>query len=362
MRCAAQSTSRQRSPSSSDWRRPVIAAARTTTRSTGPRTSGGGGGAGPRRPRRVGRRRADHDFVGNRPQHRLELVERQELQIGIGVAPGGDGRGGPHDARDSRAPSRDRSRARRSSAGSSARCESSSASRPFREHRARQRLRRGRSSRRRRPARRYEARCARAASTRSPPGRSGRAPPRRSFCRSESPTSSTVGDLRATNGLGRPLLGVLQAPKLSLGLRACQAVSAHRVANPPDLAIQLAPVERAPATVVGPRLLVQVPGAVSALVHRVLLYTACRLVGSADHWRTLSLPWRNTAPVLRPIRPACGRRTWPVFELIHPSDECVAPIADVAAEANVRDAMPASLRVHPRRRHAQQSGDLFGRE
>ena len=46
--------SRQRTPSSSDCRKPVTAAARISTRSTGPRTSGGGGGAGPRRPRRVG--------------------------------------------------------------------------------------------------------------------------------------------------------------------------------------------------------------------------------------------------------------------------------------------------------------------
>ncbi len=42
-----QSTSRQRRPSSSDWRRPVVAAARISTRNTGPRTSGGRGGAGP---------------------------------------------------------------------------------------------------------------------------------------------------------------------------------------------------------------------------------------------------------------------------------------------------------------------------
>ena len=54
MRCAVQSTSRQRRPSSSDWRRPVIAAVRTSTRRTGPSTSGGGGGGGPGRPRRVG--------------------------------------------------------------------------------------------------------------------------------------------------------------------------------------------------------------------------------------------------------------------------------------------------------------------
>jgi len=54
MRWTDQSTSRQRSPSSSDWRRPVMAAVRMTTRSTGPRTPGGGGGAGPDRPRRVG--------------------------------------------------------------------------------------------------------------------------------------------------------------------------------------------------------------------------------------------------------------------------------------------------------------------
>jgi hypothetical protein len=47
-------TSRQRRPSSSDWRSPVIAAVSTTTRISGPRTSGGSGGALPARPRRVG--------------------------------------------------------------------------------------------------------------------------------------------------------------------------------------------------------------------------------------------------------------------------------------------------------------------
>jgi hypothetical protein len=54
IRCAAQSTSRQRRPRSSDWRRPVIAAVRVMARMTVPSTSGGGGGAGPGLPRRVG--------------------------------------------------------------------------------------------------------------------------------------------------------------------------------------------------------------------------------------------------------------------------------------------------------------------
>ena len=61
MRCAVQSTSRQRRPSSSDCRKPVIAAVRIRTRSTGPSTSGGGGGAGPGRPR------ASAPVLGRRP-------------------------------------------------------------------------------------------------------------------------------------------------------------------------------------------------------------------------------------------------------------------------------------------------------
>jgi hypothetical protein len=63
---------------------------------------------------------------------------------------------------------------------------------------------------------------------------------------------------------------------------------------------------------------------------------------------------------LRPIRPACSAGIWLVFELIHPGGERVASIADIATEANVRDAMPAGLGVHPRGCNAQQSGDLFG--
>src|SRR3954451_18367903 len=77
--------SRQRKPSSSDWRRPVIAASSTKTRSTGPRTSGGGGGAGPRRPRRVGAGMRMTTSFGDRPDDRLQLIEGEETKVRIDI-------------------------------------------------------------------------------------------------------------------------------------------------------------------------------------------------------------------------------------------------------------------------------------
>ena len=74
------------------------------------------------------RRRADDDFVGNRPQHRLQLVDGQELQVGVRRLPcrRRPGRVGAADRVLACPAAIDRVLAR-SSAGSSARCGSSSA-------------------------------------------------------------------------------------------------------------------------------------------------------------------------------------------------------------------------------------------
>jgi hypothetical protein len=56
------------------------------------------------------------------------------------------------------------------------------------------------------------------------------------------------------------------------------------------------------------------------------------------------------------------RQIRPIFKLIHPEDKRVTPIADIAAEPNVRDATPPRLRVHPGGRDTQESRDLFGGE
>jgi hypothetical protein len=57
-----------------------------------------------------------------------------------------------------------------------------------------------------------------------------------------------------------------------------------------------------------------------------------------------------------------GGRPRPIFELIHPEGERVASVAHVPPEPDVRDAMPPRLRIHPRRRNAQESGYLLGGE
>jgi hypothetical protein len=51
-----------------------------------------------------------------------------------------------------------------------------------------------------------------------------------------------------------------------------------------------------------------------------------------------------------------------MFKLIHPEHKRVAPIADIAAEPNVRDAMPPRLRIHPGGCDTQESSDVVGRE
>ncbi len=55
------------------------------TRRTGPSTSGGGGGAGPTAPPASRCRSADDNFVADRPQHRLKLIDGEELQIRVRV-------------------------------------------------------------------------------------------------------------------------------------------------------------------------------------------------------------------------------------------------------------------------------------
>ena len=76
-----QSTSRQRRPSSSDWRRPVVAAARISTRRHGSED------VGRRRRRRPGPplpawlRCANDHVVGDRSNHCVELLDGKERQV-----------------------------------------------------------------------------------------------------------------------------------------------------------------------------------------------------------------------------------------------------------------------------------------
>ena len=86
MRCASQSTSRQRRPSSSDWRSPVIAAVRISDAEHRAEHVGRRGRGGPAAAAAHRRRLAVDDLVGDRADHRLELLERQELQVGLDVA------------------------------------------------------------------------------------------------------------------------------------------------------------------------------------------------------------------------------------------------------------------------------------
>jgi hypothetical protein len=65
---------------------------------------------------------------------------------------------------------------------------------------------------------------------------------------------------------------------------------------------------------------------------------------------------------LRPIPSTPDHHIRPIFKLIHPGGKSVTPIADIAAEPNVRDATPPRLRVHPGGRDTQESRDLFGGE
>jgi hypothetical protein len=55
-----------------------------------------------------------------------------------------------------------------------------------------------------------------------------------------------------------------------------------------------------------------------------------------------------------PLLAAAG----PGLPPVHPGEQIVAVIADIAPEANVRDPPRASLREQPRRRHIQQRGSL----
>lgn len=72
------------------------------------------------------------------------------------------------------------------------------------------------------------------------------------------------------------LLGFLQAPKLPLSLRPRQPVILAGAPQGPDLAVELAPVEAAPAAIVGARLLVEMAGSICALGHGDPLYAAPR--------------------------------------------------------------------------------------
>jgi hypothetical protein len=65
---------------------------------------------------------------------------------------------------------------------------------------------------------------------------------------------------------------------------------------------------------------------------------------------------------LRPIPSTPDHYIRPIFKLIHPGGKSVAPITDIAAEPNVRDATPPRLRIHPGRRDTQKRSDLFGSE
>ncbi len=76
------------------------------------------------------------------------------------------------------------------------------------------------------------------------------------------------GGSLAARGAGRPLLGVLQPAERSFGLGACEAVGRAGSTDRPDDPIDVAPVERPPASVVGAPLLVEVAGAASAIAHR----------------------------------------------------------------------------------------------
>jgi hypothetical protein len=96
----------------------------------------------------------------------------------------------------------------------------------------------------------------------------------------------------------------------------------------------------------------------------VLVYTqpigwhARKIIGT----RNPSRPPRRTAVALRPIPSTPNHHIRPIFKLIHPGGKSVTPIADIAAEPNVRDATPPRLRVHPGGRDTQESRDLFGGE
>jgi hypothetical protein len=57
----------------------------------------------------------------------------------------------------------------------------------------------------------------------------------------------------------RGLLGLLQLAERALGLGTGESLASPGLADRPDLAVQQSPVERAPATVVGVPLLIQMP-------------------------------------------------------------------------------------------------------
>ncbi len=235
IRCADQSTSRQRRPSSSDWRRPVIAAVRISDAQDGTEHV-----------RRRRRRRAApaaprwrglaHDgLVRDRADHRLELLHRQELQVRLGIA-------GALAARTARRAAPGSRRTSRSSiACSKTLCRNVEhvADRlrapPVLEHPLGERfdllaLDRGDAARCRGPAR-----CAPAASTRSPRGRTCAQPCIASLRRSESAASC---DRRAA-GEHRPrreLLGLAGLPNSrSASVRVspsrCRARGQGRVAG-----------------------------------------------------------------------------------------------------------------------------------